>query len=151
MESISKVLLYSFDLGFRKRSYRNCSTFVITTKRWNQLQKDLTTVMHNIYIWPLHHISLLNDLWNWITIFHNTPLISASEKGHIEIVQLLLSQPGFEINGRNIWIQLLCIKLTLTFFLAFPLNHFWIEYRSLIILIWFLLQREVMPKLSNFC
>ena len=31
-----------------------------------------------------------------------TPLISASEFGRTEIVQLLLSQPGIEINCKNI-------------------------------------------------
>ena len=31
-----------------------------------------------------------------------TPLICASQTGHIEIVQLLLSQPGIDINSKNI-------------------------------------------------
>ena len=45
---------------------------------------------------------VLNHLWNLIPIFFCTPLILASEKGHTEIAQLLLSQPGIDINCKNI-------------------------------------------------
>lgn len=34
--------------------------------------------------------------------FNDTPLICASFNGDTEIVQLLLSQPGIEINCKNI-------------------------------------------------
>ena len=48
---------------------------------------------------------MLTDLWDWIPIFNETPLLFASKNGHTEIVQLLLSQPGIEINCKDIWIQ----------------------------------------------
>ena len=31
----------------------------------------------------------------------STPLIIASDRGHVEIVKLLLSQPGIEINSKD--------------------------------------------------
>ena len=37
-----------------------------------------------------------------LRLFHCNPLISASFEGHFEIVKLLLSQPGIEINCQTI-------------------------------------------------
>ena len=40
-----------------------------------------------------HDIQFYNHFWNSNDTFNMTPLIFASLKGHIEIVQQLLSQP----------------------------------------------------------
>ena len=45
---------------------------------------------------------MLNHLWNLVQISNKTPLIRASRNGHTEIVRLLLSQPGIEINNKDI-------------------------------------------------
>ena len=47
-------------------------------------------------------ISIIHSLWNEYPIFNCTPLHCASENGHTEIVQLLLSQPGIEINCKSL-------------------------------------------------
>ena len=52
-----------------------------------------------------HSIQFYNHFWNSNFSFYWTPLIFASFKGHIEIVQHLLSQPGIEINCKTILIQ----------------------------------------------
>ena len=54
---------------------------------------------------------MIHNLWYLIPIFNWTALIQASLKGHIEIVRLLLSQPGIEINCQNISISQRFIKL----------------------------------------
>ena len=38
-----------------------------------------------------------------MTFFNDTPLLFASQNGHNEILQLLLSQPTIEINYKDIW------------------------------------------------
>ena len=38
-----------------------------------------------------------------MTFFNDTPLLFASQNGHNEILQLLLSQPSIEINYKDIW------------------------------------------------
>lgn len=67
--------------------------------------------------------------WNLIKILNNTPLINASENGYTEIVQLLLSLPGIQINCRNISIELS--------FMPFILNHFIIFWFMNIFLIFY--------------
>ena len=52
-----------------------------------------------------HHIRYYNHFWNSICTINWTPLIYASYQGHLEIVDLLLSQPGIEINCKSISIQ----------------------------------------------
>ena len=50
----------------------------------------------------LDYISIFIRLWNFTGLFEYTPLICASQNGHIEIVQLLLAQPTIEINSKTI-------------------------------------------------
>ena len=49
-------------------------------------------------------------------IINETPLMRTSKKGDKQIVQLLLSQPGIEINTQNIYIQQSTIKFTFLLF-----------------------------------
>ena len=69
-----------------------------------------------------HEISNRNHLWNSFVIFLYTPLIYASENGHAEIVRLLLSQPGIEINCTNILIQRSIIIYQFNYFILFPFS-----------------------------
>ena len=118
----SNFSFYTFDLCISKRSYRNSSTFTIPTSHWNQLPKHLNTkFIPTILIQLFHWISILTYIWNWISIFNNTPLICASSNGHTEIVQLLLSQPGIEINCKNIWMQKSFIKFKFNYLRPFQL------------------------------
>ena len=66
-----------------------------------------------------YFISIFNHLWNWIPICNYTSLICASKEGHTQIVQLLLSQPGIEINCKDIWIQKSFIKFAFNLALGF--------------------------------
>lgn len=43
-----------------------------------------------------------SSLWNLFGTFNYTALIYAADKGHTEIVRLLLKQEGIEINNKNI-------------------------------------------------
>lgn len=52
-------------------------------------------------------------------IVNYTPLIHASENGQTEIVEFLLSQPGVQINCKNIYIHNKFIKLALSTFIIF--------------------------------
>ena len=47
-------------------------------------------------------IEKLNDLWNLTRTFNYTALIIVAEKGHKDIVELLISQKGIDINIQNI-------------------------------------------------
>lgn len=49
-----------------------------------------------------HYIKHFNDLWNSKITFNATPLIHAAREDHFEIVELLLSQEGIEIDCENI-------------------------------------------------
>ena len=49
-----------------------------------------------------HEIEHISYFWNSNIVFNNTPLICAVDKGHFEIVELLLSKEGIEINRENI-------------------------------------------------
>ena len=49
-----------------------------------------------------HYIEHFNDLWNYNILIDDTPLFCASEGGYFEIVELLLSQEGIEINNKGI-------------------------------------------------
>ena len=40
--------------------------------------------------------------WSLTRTFNDTALIHAAEKGHKEIVELLISQEGIDINSQNI-------------------------------------------------
>ena len=67
-------------------------------------------------------------LWNVNRVFYKTALHLASLKGHIEIVQLLLSQPGIDINCKTIIFQKSSIQFLFSFFNIFPWNtlyHFY--------------------------
>ena len=48
---------------------------------------------------------IIKYLWNFNRIFNWTPLIHSAYEGHKDIVKLLLSQPGIEINCKNFLIQ----------------------------------------------
>lgn len=52
-----------------------------------------------------HDIDYLIDLWNSNWIFNFTPLSYAAFKGQKEIVELLLSQEGIDINCKTILIH----------------------------------------------
>ena len=64
----------------------------------------------NVLIWKhLYHSNLIflwyssfYHFWNLIWKFNYTPLIVASSIGYTEIVKLLLSQSGIEINCKDI-------------------------------------------------
>ena len=47
-------------------------------------------------------IEKLNSLWNLTWIFYYSALICAAEEGHKEIVELLISQEGIDINIKGI-------------------------------------------------
>ena len=49
-----------------------------------------------------HIIEILNDSWNLTQTFNWTPLTLAAALGKTEVVRLLLSQPGIDINRANI-------------------------------------------------
>ena len=49
-----------------------------------------------------HWIEKLNDLWNLTRTFNRTALICAASEGHKEIVELLISQEGIDINIQDI-------------------------------------------------
>ena len=49
-----------------------------------------------------HWIEELNDLWDLTRTFNYTALICAANKGHKEIVELLISQEGIDINIQHI-------------------------------------------------
>lgn len=54
----------------------------------------------------MHFIAFqLRHIWNRNPNVNSTPLIWASENGHTDIVQLLVSQPGIEINSKDMRIQ----------------------------------------------
>ena len=83
-------------------------------------------------------------------IFDYTPLIFASREGHIEIVRLLLSQPGIEINRKSIWIHKSFIIFKFYLFILFEFTIIYgIELHYLILLLWLSLQKMVMLKLFN--
>ena len=48
------------------------------------------------------YIEKLNYLWNLTRTFNNTALIYAARYGHKEIVELLISQEGIDINIQDI-------------------------------------------------
>ena len=50
----------------------------------------------------LNYIEKLNYLWNLNQTFNKTALIHATEEGHEEIVELLISQEGIDINMKDI-------------------------------------------------
>ena len=50
----------------------------------------------------LNYIEKLNYLWNLNQTFNKTALIHAAEEGHEEIVELLISQEGIDINMKDI-------------------------------------------------
>ena len=49
-----------------------------------------------------HEIEKLNGLWNLTRAFNQTALILAAEKGHKEIVELLIRQEGINISIQDI-------------------------------------------------
>lgn len=53
----------------------------------------------------------MNYLWNRICLFNNTPLIIATVNGNLEMFQLLLLQPGIELNHKNVLLWELLIIL----------------------------------------
>ena len=61
-------------------------------------------------------VSVFDHFWNSISIFNNTPLIYASQNGYAEIVQLLLSQPGIEVNCKGIEIPKFINDICMKFF-----------------------------------
>ena len=44
----------------------------------------------------------MNDLWNLTRTFNDTALTLAAERGHKEIVELLIRQEGIDINIQGI-------------------------------------------------
>ena len=95
------------------------------------------------YQWTLSiEFPFLKHAWNLIPIFHHTPLIWAPYHGHSEIVQLLLSQPGIEINSKNILLQ--TVFLTLRFYIFLYISSKWFVVLNIIInyiILCFLLQQ----------
>ena len=78
-------------------------------------------------------------------------MIYASDNGHPEIVRLLLSQPGIEINCKDIQIQKSFIIFKSNYLMIFPfLIIYGIEFQYLIILLFFWLQQIVIQTLFNF-
>ena len=53
------------------------------------------------------------------SIFNNTPLFLAVKKSHTDIVQILLSHPGIEINCKDIRLLKSFIQLQLKDFIIF--------------------------------
>lgn len=49
-----------------------------------------------------HDIETLNDLWNLTQRINKTALICAVDKGHIEIVELLMRQKDIDANIQGI-------------------------------------------------
>ena len=49
-----------------------------------------------------HDIEILNDSWNLTQTFNESPMFLAAANGHTEIVRLFLSQPGVDVNCKNI-------------------------------------------------
>ena len=44
----------------------------------------------------------MNNFWNLTQTFNDTALFSAAEKGHTEIVEILLNQEDIDINMKDI-------------------------------------------------
>lgn len=57
-----------------------------------------------------------------MSILNATPLIYAAQYDHIEVVQLLLAQPGIEITCKDIRIQILFIRFRVDLFMVFRLQ-----------------------------
>lgn len=53
-----------------------------------------------------------------------TPLIYASEKGHLEIVKELLAQPGIDINCKSILNLKYSSNYNLAFFIQFQITFY---------------------------
>ena len=62
-------------------------------------------------------IEKLNYLWNLTRTFNDTALIWAAMEGHKEIVELLISQEGIDINIQDILNQKHSYNSNLTFFI----------------------------------
>ena len=75
-------------------------------------------------------MSIFDSVWNCILIFNETPLICASRDGHTEIVQLLLSQPGIEIDGNGISIQKSIMIFEFNYYMIFQ-NVFQVHLTAL--------------------
>ena len=60
----------------------------------------------------------MNDLWNLTRTFNNTALTVAAFKGHKEIVELLISQEGIDINLQDILHQRHSFYSNPTFFIG---------------------------------
>ena len=143
--------MHSFTFLCEQRPNWTCSTFPIPTRYWNQLQRYLNTkIIHEIEVLSFHGISIWHHLWNGIPMCNNTPLILASLNGHVQIVQLLLSQPGIDINCKDIWIQKSFIIFKYTYLMRFQIHIFCgIEFQYLIILLSIVLQKMDISKLFN--
>ena len=58
-------------------------------------------------------------------IINYNSLLFASANGHLEIVQLFVSQPGIDINSKDIWMQKSFIRFHFTDFI---ISRFYISY-----------------------
>lgn len=61
--------------------------------------------IHDIQFFFIHDIKKCKHLWNLSSTFNDTALILSSSSGHINIVQLLLTQKNIDINMEGILIQ----------------------------------------------
>ena len=67
--------------------------------------KKLILMLNAFFYKSYADIWFFNHFWNWNQSFNYTVLIYAASKGHIEIVDKLLSQQNIDINYKSILIQ----------------------------------------------
>ena len=69
----------------------------------------------------------MNDLWNLTRKFNQTALIIAAYEGYTDIIKLLLSQEGIDINSKDIWNHKIFIifKSNVFFYKIKYLNDLW--------------------------
>ena len=80
-----------------------------------------------------------------------TQLMNYSSEGNHEGVKRILEIGGTNINCKDIWIQKSFIPYKFNHFIGFQFSIFdGIEFQDFILLPWFMLQKMVIPKLSDF-